>query len=63
MMLYAGGEVDRMDFSKQKRRARVEHQSMADNGQTCIDCHKGIAHENVEEEPAENSDEDAGFTL
>ncbi len=42
-----------MDFSKQRRRPQKKHpQAMKENG-TCIDCHKGVAHdlpEDYEEE-------------
>lgn len=31
----------------QRPRARTQHLNALDNGQTCIDCHKGIAHKNV----------------
>ncbi|WP_196140177.1 NapC/NirT family cytochrome c [Aliikangiella sp. G2MR2-5] len=31
----------------QKPRARKQHLNAFENGQTCIDCHKGIAHNNV----------------
>lgn len=33
-----------MDFDKQVRPAQRMHKAAADKGQTCIDCHKGIAH-------------------
>jgi cytochrome c-type protein NapC len=33
-----------MDYTKQGRRAVPQHIKGTDNGQTCIDCHKGIAH-------------------
>ena len=33
-----------MDFSVQGRRASSLHQKGFDEGKTCIDCHKGIAH-------------------
>ena len=36
---------DYMDITKQERRAQKRHLEIADNGKTCIDCHKGIAHE------------------
>jgi len=36
---------DYMDITKQERRAQKRHIQVADNGKTCIDCHKGIAHE------------------
>lgn len=37
---------DYMDFHKQKRRAAEKMQKVVDRqtGETCIDCHKGIAH-------------------
>jgi cytochrome c-type protein NapC len=35
-----------MDFSKQTRRASEIHSRfLVSGGATCIDCHKGIAHE------------------
>jgi cytochrome c-type protein NapC len=34
-----------MDFSIQESRASRRHQEALDEGKTCIDCHKGIAHE------------------
>ncbi len=34
-----------MDVSAQNSRARNRHLEAQDAGQTCIDCHKGIAHE------------------
>ena len=34
-----------MDFTLQEERAATRHQEALDGGQTCIDCHKGIAHE------------------
>jgi nitrate/TMAO reductase-like tetraheme cytochrome c subunit len=33
-----------MDFSKQKQWSAPVHQAAMKEGQTCIDCHKGIAH-------------------
>jgi cytochrome c-type protein NapC len=33
-----------MDFSKQKQWSAPVHQNAMKEGQTCIDCHKGIAH-------------------
>jgi len=33
-----------MDFSKQKQWSAPAHQGAMKEGQTCIDCHKGIAH-------------------
>jgi cytochrome c-type protein NapC len=34
-----------MDTDKQKQRARKEHESAQKDKGTCIDCHKGIAHQ------------------
>lgn len=45
-----------MDLSEQDRTARKKHSRAIDEGQTCIDCHKGIAHE-LPDEP-EDEDED-----
>ena len=36
--------MESMDFDKQVRPAQRMHKAAADKGQTCIDCHKGIAH-------------------
>ena len=35
---------DSMDFTYQQRRAVNQHSKGIDEGKTCIDCHKGIAH-------------------
>lgn len=43
-----------MDFDEQSRTARRKHPVALEKGKTCIDCHKGIAHE----EPDEPDDED-----
>jgi cytochrome c-type protein NapC len=37
--------MDSMDFGEQGRRAVKQHSEALDSGATCIDCHKGIAHE------------------
>ncbi len=48
-----------MDFSEQDRSARKRHARAEERGETCIDCHTGIAHEEPEEpEDAEESDDD-----
>lgn len=36
-----------MDLVKQEQRARQQHLNAMELGNTCIDCHKGIAHEPV----------------
>jgi cytochrome c-type protein NapC len=33
-----------MDYAEQNRRSAAKHQVAFGEGQTCIDCHKGIAH-------------------
>ena len=49
---------DRMDLSEQDRSARKRHARAEDEGQTCIDCHKGLAHEEPDEpEDAEESED------
>ncbi len=40
---------EHMDLSEQARSARKKHDSATDKGNTCIDCHKGIAHEEPDE--------------
>jgi len=37
--------VDSMAFEEQQGRAARKHKSMELKGKTCIDCHKGIAHD------------------
>ena len=38
-------KYDYMDFAEQGRRAVRTHSTAFTKGQTCIDCHKGIAHQ------------------
>ena len=33
-----------MDFEKQRRRPQKKHPAAMEEGETCIDCHRGIAH-------------------
>ena len=35
---------DYMDYAEQGRRSSAQHQKGFDEGKTCIDCHKGVAH-------------------
>ena len=37
-------DFESMDYTKQQRRAMNSHVEGFDEGKTCIDCHKGIAH-------------------
>ena len=40
-------KFDKMDTTKQKDRSVVKHEGAIQDGKTCIDCHKGIAHKPV----------------
>ncbi|MBE9526583.1 MAG: NapC/NirT family cytochrome c [Proteobacteria bacterium] len=51
-------DYDNMEFSTQDRSARKKHPRAQLKGQTCIDCHRGIAHE----EPDEPDDEEVEAT-
>ena len=42
-------DFDQMDLGEQSRMARKRHSAAVDEGETCIDCHKGIAHEYPDE--------------
>jgi cytochrome c-type protein NapC len=42
-------EYSNMDLSEQDRSARKRHPKALDEGKACIDCHKGIAHEEPDE--------------
>lgn len=50
-------DYDQMDLSEQDRSARKRHARAVDEGRTCIDCHKGIAHEEPDEPEEEDSEE------
>jgi len=41
---------NRMDFHKQSRRAQDKMEQALKEGKTCIECHKGIAHINPEDD-------------
>lgn len=43
-------DFDSMDPANQKPRARKQHYNAMQRGQTCIDCHKGIAHKKVNDQ-------------
>ena len=40
-------KFETMDPDKQKDRSVVKHEGAIEDGKTCIDCHKGIAHKSV----------------
>lgn len=42
-----------MDTTKQKDRSVVKHEGAIEDGKTCIDCHKGIAHKPVHQKLAQ----------
>lgn len=58
-----------MNSDKQSRRAKESHLLAQEEGKTCIDCHKGIAHKDVwkqiqeEKEAAEGDDDLLGDDL
>ena len=53
-------KFENMDLAAQDRSARSKHGNALDEGETCIDCHKGIAHELPDEpEEAEATEETA----
>lgn len=53
-------DFDTMEKSKQKDRSVVKHEDAVEDGKTCIDCHKGIAHKAVHKqlEPEQARKED-----
>lgn len=55
-------KMDGMELANQAPRARGQHEDAAAEGDTCIDCHKGIAHKPVHKELEQPSDE-GGFML
>jgi nitrate/TMAO reductase-like tetraheme cytochrome c subunit len=52
-----------MSEEKQKKRAWTSHQDALQTGETCIDCHKGIAHKAVHDLDLESSEESDDFSL
>lgn len=51
--------TDAWDLSLQKTRARGQHEDAEKSGETCIDCHKGIAHKNVHDPKKETDTEES----
>ena len=51
-------DVKAMALDEQRPRARAQHEDAAKTGETCIDCHKGIAHTKpkLPDEPAAEDD-------
>ena len=52
-----------MDFEGQARRAKVQHAEAVEKGETCIDCHQGIAHKKPEKEQKEGEEAPVDFTF
>ena len=46
-----------MDLGEQDRSARKKHSKAPMDGKTCIDCHKGLAHEYPDRPEAEEAEE------
>jgi len=55
-------DFSNMDTSAQDRSARNKHSAAPDKGETCIDCHKGVAHKEPDEpeEPEATATKDPG---
>ena len=49
-------DYEYMDFSEQAKRSMQQHDTGFENNETCIDCHKGIAHELPDMEGVEGWD-------
>ena len=52
-------DFENMDLDEQDRSARKRHGRAPEKGQTCIDCHKGIAHIEPDEPEEDEADENA----
>lgn len=50
-----------MALAIQKPRARAQHESADEEGETCIDCHKGIAHKPVHDQIEDEDEDDFSF--
>jgi nitrate/TMAO reductase-like tetraheme cytochrome c subunit len=57
-------DLQTMTLDDQKPRARAQHQDALTSGETCIDCHKGVAHKlpAIAAQP-EQTDAEEDFTL
>jgi len=49
-------DFEYMDFSEQDKRAMAQHDQGSEDNKTCIDCHKGIAHQLPDMEGVEGWD-------
>jgi cytochrome c-type protein NapC len=50
-----------MALDRQKPRARAQHEDALKTGETCIDCHRGIAHKMPTEPSKAGSDDEFGL--
>ena len=53
-------KFENMDLTEQSRSARARHGNAPDKGQSCIECHKGIAHEEPDEPEPEQTESAPG---
>lgn len=53
-------KVEAWDLDAQRTRARVQHEDAMTSGETCIDCHKGIAHKPIHKELEKSKEEEDG---
>ncbi|MDH3469063.1 MAG: NapC/NirT family cytochrome c, partial [Gammaproteobacteria bacterium] len=51
-----------MVLADQKQRAKTQHEDAKKTGETCIDCHKGVAHKEPKTE-GDDGQKEGGFTL
>jgi len=58
---YEAHRLEMAELDTQKNRAREQHMDSKKSGETCIDCHKGIAHEKPKK--AGGAEEPGGFAL
>lgn len=54
---------ENMALDKQARRAMRSHKEGIANNETCIDCHKGLAHKPVHKERKKEGEAETGFEL
>jgi len=52
-----------MVLADQKQRARTQHEDAKKTGETCIDCHKGIAHTKPKTEEEKKQEQGGSFQL
>jgi nitrate/TMAO reductase-like tetraheme cytochrome c subunit len=52
-----------MALVDQKPRARAQHEDALKSGETCIDCHQGIAHKKPEQPADQGTEQEEDFSL